>query len=265
MPDPGFYPDIPEALYHADPGSLSVSGAKNLLKSPALFRYRADNPEHKDAFDLGTAFHTKTLGVGPDIAVFDGASFYSKAGRQFQAEARNEGRTPITAADDEHTTAMAKAVHDNPDAMRWLTGDLEISAYAVDPDTGVMRRGRFDALGDLAIGDLKSTRDASPESFTRDVVNFRYFMQAAWYLDLAADLGHPAVGFAFVAVEKVPPYLIGIYELDADALDLGRALNRRALDLFRECTTTAQWPGYSGGQPWQTLSLPPWAFKEEIS
>lgn len=260
----GFHLDVPEESYHADPNSLSVSGAKTLLRSPAAYRWQQDHPEHKDVFDTGTAFHTKTLGVGPPIAVFDGASFHSKAGRAFQAEAREAGHTPITAEDDEHTTGMARSVLEHPPAVRWLTGDKEVSAWGKDPVTGVLRRARFDCLGPDFIGDLKSTRDASPEAFTRDVVNFRYQMQAAWYLDLAESLGHPALGFAFVAVEKKPPYFPAVYELDEEALDLGRALNRHALDKYAVCRETGSWPGYSGDQPWRTLSLPAYAFKEPV-
>lgn len=262
MPDPGFYEDIPEANYHADPTSLSVSGAKTLLKAPALYRWRLGHPETKDAFDVGSAFHTKTLGVGPEIVVVDAASWRSVAASAEREAIRAEGKIPLLPVDDERTTGMAKAVHDNPAAMTWLDGQREVSAYCEDPDTGVMRRGRFDCLGDVAIGDLKSTRDASPGAFAKDAANFRYHMQAAWYLDLAADLGHPALGFAFVVVEKEPPYFVAVYELDDDALDLGRTLNRRALDLYAECVATDVWPGYMSGHPYQTLSLPGWAFKE---
>lgn len=265
MPSEGFYPDVPESTYHSDPGSLSVSGAKLLLKAPALFRWRQDHPEHKDAFDVGTAFHTKTLGVGPEIMVVNASSWRTKAAAEERHQAREAGMTPLLREDDERTTGMAEAVHDNAEAMRWLTGQYEVSAYAPDEPTGVTRRGRFDCLGDLFIGDLKSTRDASPDAFAKDATAFRYYMQAAWYLDLAADLGHPALGFAFVAVEKEPPYFVAVYELDDDALALGRRANRRALDLYADCLRNDTWPGYSHGQPYQTISLPPWAFREDAA
>lgn len=262
MPDPGFYPDIPEETYHRDPSSLSVSGAKNLLRSPAYYRWVEDHPVHKDVYDVGTAFHTKTLGVGPEIAVIDAASWQSKAAQQQQLQARNDGKTPILAKDDEHTTGMANAVLNDPAIARWIQGQPEVSAYALDETTGLMRRCRFDVLGDIILGDLKSTRDASPESFAKDCANYRYHMQAAWYLDVAAALDHPAVGFAFIAVEKTPPYQPAVYELDADAIDLGRDLNRRALDLYDDCVRNSRWPSYGNGQPYQTLSLPAWAYKE---
>lgn len=257
----GFHYDLDEELYHADAASLSSGGAKTILKSPALFRYQQAHPEHKDVYDVGTAFHTKTLGVGPEIAVWDGPSFYSKAGREFQAEARAAGRTPITAADDAHTTGMAEAVFNEPEASIWLDGAKEVSAFAPDPLTSVMRRARLDVLGDTFAADLKSTKDASPEEFAKSAANFKYHQQAAWYLDTIADLGHPALGFAFVAVEKTPPYFVSVIELDEEALDLGRSLNRRALDRYANCVKTDYWPGYTA-KGYATVSLPRWAFKE---
>lgn len=257
----GFHADLAEDLYHADARSLSSTGAKTILKSPALFRYQQDHPEHKDAYDVGTAFHTKTLGVGPEIAVWDGPSFYSKSGREFQAEARAAGLTPITAADDIHTTGMAEKVHAEPGAAMWLDGDKEMSAFAPDPVTGVMRRARFDVLGGSFIADLKSTKDACPEEFAKSAANFKYHLQAAWYLDVAAALGHPAIGFAFIAVEKTPPYFVSVIELDEEALDLGRTLGARALETYARCVETGEWPGYTTGG-YATVSLPAWAFKE---
>ena len=259
--EPGFYDDTDERIYHAHPTSLSVSGAKTLLKSPALYRYRRDHAEHKDAYDVGTAFHTKTLGTGRPIEVVDAASWQGKAAQEQQAEARAEHRTPILAKDDAITTAMAEAVWDSPAARQWLDGVYEMSAFAVDPVTGIMRRSRFDILGETFIGDLKSTRDASPESFAKDCANFHYHMQAAWYLDLASSLGHPALGFAFIAVEKTPPHFVSVLELDEDALDLGRALNAKALATYARCVATDEWPGYTP-DGYATISLPGWAFKE---
>ena len=175
----GFHDDLDETLYHADETSLSSTGAKTILKSPALFRHQQQHPEHKDVYDVGSAFHTKALGVGAEIAVWDGPSFYSKAGRAFQAEARAEGKTPITAADDERTTGMAEAVKDSV-ATPWMVGRYEVSAFAPDPVTGVMRRGRFDILGDKFLADLKSTSDASPEEFAKSAATSRY-QAACWW------------------------------------------------------------------------------------
>ena len=67
----GLRAGISTADYHADRSSLSCSGAKLLLRSPAKFQWRLDHPVVKDVFDFGTVAHTLVLGEGADIAVLD--------------------------------------------------------------------------------------------------------------------------------------------------------------------------------------------------
>jgi hypothetical protein len=87
-------------------------------------------------------------------------------------------------------------------------------------------------------------------------------MQAAWYLDLARDLGHPAEAFAFIVQEKEPPYLVTVVELDEPAIDRGRWLNSEALQRFRDCTEADLWPGYITDDQIARVSLPRWAFTD---
>lgn len=256
---PGMYDDIDEATYHADVDSLSVSGAKTLLKAPALFKWQRENPVHKDVFDFGSAAHQLVLGVGPGIVPIEADSWRTKAAQEQREAVRADGHIPLLEADYVRVQAMADVLSTHETAMRLLSeGRPEVSAYALDEPTGVLRRGRFDWLGPRILTDYKSTRSADPWSFAGDAARFGYHMQAAWYLDLAADLDHPAEAFAFIAQEKEAPYLVEVYDLDAAAIDRGRELNRRALERFRDCRESGLWPGYTG-QQFSTLSLPKWA------
>lgn len=262
MRAPGFHDDIPEAEYHADRESLSVSGAKVLLKAPALFRHQQDNPVHRDVFDIGSAAHQLVLGVGPGIAIIPPTS-RAKADQEThkaaKEKARAEGQIPVTREQYDAIERMADAIATHETAMRLLSdGRPEVSAYAMDDETGVLRRARFDWLGVGVLSDLKTAASAEPWAFAGAAAKFGYHMQAAWYLDLARDLGHPAEAFAFLVVEKEPPHLVEVYELDAAAIARGRDLNRRALERFRDCTASGIWPGYTG-RPFTTLSLPRWA------
>ncbi len=70
------------------------------------------------------------------------------------------------------------------------------------------------------------------------------------------------MGFVFIAVEKTPPYAVALYELDAEAVDLGRALARRDLARYANARDFGVWPGYPDAV--QSLSLPKWATYAEI-
>lgn len=260
MRAPGFYDDVPEAAYHADRESLSVSGAKLLLKAPARYKWQQDNGQApRKHFDVGHAAHSLILGVGDPIYVAPFDSWRTKQAGLEQDIARAEGMVPLLPADYEAAAEMADSISEHETAMRLLSeGRPEVSAYALDEPTGVLRRARFDWLGTGILSDLKTTRCAEPWSFAGDVAKYGYHQQAAWYLDLARDLGHPAEAFAFIVVEKEPPHLVEVYDLDAAAIDRGRELNRRALERFRDCTASGLWPGYTA-RPFTTLSLPKWA------
>lgn len=142
------------------------------------------------------------------------------------------------------------------------------------------------------IGDLKTTEDASPEGFAKSIANWRYDVQHAYYMDgtrLALEQGKcnppqegkaelsvywtdPVTGvlcrcrpdfwrgypkhFAFIAVEKKPPYAVGVYVLDSEGVEIGRAQYQHDLRIYAECVRTGEWPGY--GDKIQTISLPAW-------
>lgn len=263
---PGLHDDVPEADYHADRESLSVSGAKLLLKAPALYRHRLDNPEHRDVFDVGSAAHALVLGVGNPIRVIYAADWRGKDAREERDHARANGETPLLEKDYKRVQAMADELSSHRLAMRLLSeGRPEVSAYAVDEATGVMRRARFDWLGASILTDYKSAATSEPGAFVRAAANFGYHMQAAWYADLARDLGHPAEAFAFIAQEKEPPYLVTVIELPADLVDVGRLRNRAALERFRDCQESGVWPGYVPDDTFATPTAPAWALREDTA
>lgn len=259
MIEPGFHSDIPEADYHGDRTSLSVSGAKVLLKAPALFRWQQDHPVHKDAFDIGSAAHALVLGVGAPLTVIDADSWRSKAAQEARDAARERNETPLLIADHERVMAMADKLSSHTLAMRLLSeGQPEVSAYAPDEATGVMRRCRFDWLGTNVLTDYKTAANVDPRDLAGRygaVKKWGYDQQAAWYTDLARDLGHPASAFAFIFQAKEPPYLVTVAYVRDDDLWDARARNRHALERFRDCTETGLWPGYLPDDTAAVLSL----------
>lgn len=260
----GFYNDIPEADYHADRDSLSVSGAKLLLQAPALYRWALDHPKHSDAFDFGSAAHGLVLGVGAPIAEIHFDDWRTKAAQAARDDARAQGHVPLLYKDAQKVRDMADALSSHTLAMHLLSdGKPEVSAYAEDPDTGVLRRGRFDFLGPRVLTDYKTSVTADPDAFGRTAATYGYHQQAAWYLDLARDLGHPAGAFAFIVQMKEPPYLVTVVTLDQRAEDRGRELNRRALDLYARCRAEGRWPSYAADDTFAVVDIPRWAYFDD--
>jgi hypothetical protein len=263
MPEPGLYDALPEDEYHADRESLSVSGAKDLLRAPALYQWRLDHEEQRDYFDFGSAAHAHLLQTGRDVERVEADDWRSAAARAERDRIRDEGKIPVLAKEWQQIQDMGEAISHHRMASALLSdGRPEVSAYAVDPETGILRRGRFDYLTPEVVVDYKTTASAEPSAFAASCARYGYDQQAAWYLDLCSLLGEDRDGFAFVAQEKTEPYLVEVYSLDEAAEERGRRRNRRALDRFQHCLETDHWPGYTDAA-FTELSLPRWAMYEE--
>ena len=208
----------------------------------------------------------------------NGAEF--KLWSEIKAEyaAANGGKTILEDELFYQLINMRDAVYAHPSANKLLTkvpGKAEVSAYWHDPETGEMCRVRPDFWReDGYIVDLKTTADASPEAFAKSVANFRYHVQAPYYMDglnHAAEQGGieitPIKGFVFLAVEKDACVVngeskgVGVYVLDEDALYEGGAQYRKDLSTYVRCCNENKWPGYSNKV--EKLTLPKSAFKSE--
>jgi hypothetical protein len=270
--EPGIY-EMTSEEYHAHP-ALSCSGARRLLppSCPALFKWERDNgTAPKRVFDFGHAAHRMVLGEGNKLVIVDADDWRTKAAREARDEAHGEGKTPLLLAEFETVQAMAAELERSPLVpTRGITGKPEQSLFAKDDATGVMLRARLDWLPDsspecrMVLVDYKTTISAEPVAFARSVAKYGYYQQAAWYLDIVHALGLAAdPAFLFVAQEKTPPYLVTVFELDEHTLRIGRKRNRRAIEVFSDCTARDEWPGYANEVC--TLSLPAWLDEEEMS
>ena len=93
------------------------------------------------------------------------------------------------------------------------------------------------------------------------MANFLYHLQAAHYLEGTSVIG--CKRFVFVAVEKVYPFNIGIYELDSESIEEGLRLQKESLKRIANYVKTNKWTGYNTPEEGiKTISIPYWAFKK---
>ena len=78
---------------------------------------------------------------------------------------------------------------------------------------------------------------------------------------ISGELSSPSSDIVFVAVEKTPPYGVGVYDLDPTDVERGRVENARAMKQLKWCLDNDKWPGYGNGitgiglQRWARNSL----------
>jgi hypothetical protein len=258
--------DMPDRVYHARP-ELSSTGARVLLDAPARFRHWVDNPQPtKAVFDLGTAAHAKVLGTGAGVVVYPeehltpSGNVSTKAVTvTWEQEQRAKGLIPITTHDRDRVDAMAEAVLSNKEARAILEAVTGREVTIVADVDGVPSRCRFDLYDGSRGADLKTARDASPKGFNRSVGAYGYHIQERWYRDVhKAETGTELASFPFIVVESSAPHLVGVYDLDFMWEDIAKKRTQQARDLYRACTASGEWPGYSP----VTLTPPTWAVFE---
>jgi hypothetical protein len=263
--------DIPEDDYFAQSWALSCSGAKLLLppSCPAKFFWRQDHQEYKAVWDFGSGAHNLVLGNGPEIVEVKADNWRTNKAREMQEQARAEGKIPLLTKDLAVCRAMAAALEEHPLAWNLLDpehGRAEQSLFWADERTGTQLRARLDWIydpgtGRLVIVDYKTCDAADPDAIAKASANYHYEMQNAFYRDGLAAVTGADVDFWNVFQEKTEPYLVNVIELIPDAVRIGRNRNSRAIDIYRTCIETGEWPAYGTGL--NEIALPAWASREE--
>lgn len=266
----GWSDEIASEVYHKGPG-VGSHGLMKILHSPRKFMHAMQHPTvPSDAMIFGSMFHHSVL--EPDtfdlhwVAKPVGTDRRTKAGKEaYEAfEAASQGKTIVHHEDMEQCKAMRDRVLTHPKFCKMLeTGRGEITFYAPYAafDTVVCR-----ARADLyvpktgAIIDLKTTDDATPEAFAKTIVNYKYHLQAAYYLDVVKSAGLQADHFIFAVIEKTPPFEMALYYLSPRTIEAGRVLYQSALETYASCLAEESWPGLP--EEIMELEAPEWHLRK---
>lgn len=257
----------PAQEYHARKDFLSSSMISRGVVSLAHLRAYLDTPsEPTPAMLLGSLIHTATLEPEEFAARYLVAPKVDRRTKEGKAEwdafqAQAGGREVVS--QDDHNTASrcATAVRRHPVAGELLAGcKAESSVYWQDEKTGVLCKARPDAFNpDTGVLlDLKSTTDAGPR-FIRDIFSMGYHRQLAFYSMALEAIGFPVSRVVLIAVEKTPPFQVGLFELDAVSLALGAHRVREFLPKYAAAKAADTWPGYP--VEIQKVTPPAWAFE----
>lgn len=250
----------------------NYSKLKHLGKSPAHFRHeQMTKGVDTDAKKLGRCHHLSTLEPERflrEVAVWDGGTRRGKDWEAFKAQ--NPGRELIKQEEYEECMALQAAVRSHPVAGPYLrNGKHEVSAFwtyvsraigGLD-EWSIDCKSRLDFVTDGALVDLKTTRDASPEGFKRQVWSYRYHTQAAFYSDAYFAATGRRLPYKIIAVENFEPYVVQVYTVPEHLIEMGREEYRAWLGLLHHCRSTSSWSGYSDGE--LELEVPRWAAPPE--
>lgn len=246
----GVYLDLSAEDYAAIPALRSTFLRAMLQTTPHKAFTQEARPD-SDALAFGRLLHACVLEperFERELAVMPEFKGVGSRAMQYEWILRNAGKIQVKPKVLEQLLAMRDAVMKHKFACGMFAGHgaNEVSAVWDDP-LGFKAKARFDRLYsdglDVHLLDLKSTRNAQEDFFRYDAKQYGYDVEAAQYLRALDVLhGKRERTFHFVAVEKVEPYRVEVYELTRSERTLGAQKLERAMHVYAECMRNGAWP-----------------------
>lgn len=273
--------EIPNKDYHSSEG-ISRSMLMEFKRSPYHYWYKylsgkAPKEEPTPAMILGNAVHTLVLEENKfdnEFYIIHQAKRPSKNTNPYEKMLLEaNGRYILTKEEYITSIQMAQSIKEHEYASKLLEDCIiEQSIYFTHKTTGLQVKARPDAWSGHVVIDLKTSANACLKSFQGSSMNYGYFLQAAIINEAVKALDLEMEHFVFIAVEKEPPYCVGVYVINkndelpdgmimpSEALEYGVNQFNALMENLARCIEKNNWPGYGV----QDLSLPAYAKYDEV-
>jgi len=208
--------DLTNQEYHQHPAISSSDVKMVAAKSLAHWRHKVYKPSA--TFALGSAVHALVLEPSKDLVIRGPEDRRGNKWKEASLAADIDGKILLTEGDYDQARAIAQPVISHPVMTGYLNDPTfvpEASFFAYDDETDMRIKCRPDGFMPESgiVFDIKTTQDASPDGFPREIRKYGYDLQAAFYLRCLRLAGQKAHTFVFVAVEKEAPYAVGLHML----------------------------------------------------
>lgn len=270
----GRFEGVSNETYHNElTYAVSKSDLDAVELSPSNLIQKRNGPRvESDALLFGQAFHARLEHFDNQdaylnmVAVPPSLSRATKEGKEAHAkfEAENAGKLILDSKEWDLLENMLLAVKAHPDANALLSakGIAEETFVWQDPDTGVICKCRPDkrlleapaGLPDGMVLDWKTARSCERRDLRNSIAEYRYHVQAAFYLDgIRAVLGHDVGPFVHAFIEKGNRFRVVLGVVGEHSIEEGRKAYKAELAKIAECQKDNVWPGFVD------FELPTWA------
>lgn len=223
--------------YHQHP---AIGSSDLKLINQSLNHYLRKNEIEKkedESLLIGQALHdcllsyddifSKSYTVMPD-------EIKMKRGKEWEKfEEENKGKTILSKKQSKKVVDMLRSLNGHPlfekfNLYQQKTIETEVTYFSTMQ--GVAIKCRPDMEGKTFIADLKTSAKSVTESrFAKTIFDYRYHVQAAWYLDLVNEYRKQnnislVTNYFFIAVENVHPHNCNIFRLHENAIEEGRRI-----------------------------------------
>jgi hypothetical protein len=178
-------------------------------------------------------------------------------------KANNSDRIGIKEEDIANIETVAHAVRAHPFVGPMLESCKKEVVLTWDEEFGPCK-ARVDLLDKDCMGDLKSTRDCHPGSFSREIFkrDRLYWIQAALYWRGAIKNGFNIKEFYFIACELLPPYATTLHYMDILTLKECWSLVYPIAEKWAQCCKDKTYQSYPPIK--NMIVMPDWMIDPEI-
>jgi len=247
----GCYEDIPIQVYHHPLCTgYSSTTIKRMIEQSYNHWYLQQGKQSKP-LRFGSAFHAfcnepHNFEIDYQISTAD-----NRRGRDFrELNQKYAGKIVLTAPEFKTIEVMSRKLFEHPDAAPLLKGaKFELTYFHYDSVHGLWKKCRLDAIKGMCISDLKTTQNASLDSFQRDGKKFLYRISAAYYMQIVSEVtGQNFHDFYLIACESEEPNEIATYRVRDQSI-------ARANDEIDGCLKTIRAILDQGDKAWKGYAL----------
>jgi len=258
---------ITNAEYHGRKTHLSSTNIRTFKKNRKQFNYSLTHDLVKQTKSMadGTAVHAFFLErdkFDTDFVIKPvDMRLSTKLGKEWAQE--HQSKIIIDSELGNNLYEMEKSFMDSPAKLIYdIKGQTELSYFWDDLGT-IKGKCRPDWLSDdgSIVVDIKTTTDASPRGFQKSISTWGYHLQLGWYLRGLRKLGLPAKQFIFIAIEKTPPFCVGVYRADQDMINFAMKELDKLMSEIQTAMVSNEFPDYT--PEIISLGLPPWMIENK--
>jgi hypothetical protein len=202
---------------------ISSSDVKTVY-GKSLLHWAGQEYRESPVFDMGKAVHSLILEYEKQAVVRGPSDRRGNKWKEAKQQAEKEGKIILTERDYDSALEIAESALLNSEFLRGMVNSknfiAEASIFTRCKKTGMLIKCRPDGLLVPQDGkdkgvllDIKTTQDASPEGFQKDIRKYNYDLQIAHYMHTMRCANLPCSKMYLVAIEKTPPYAVGVHVL----------------------------------------------------
>ena len=240
---PGVFPGIPFEIYRGWE-CFNITTGLQLEKSIGHY-FWAPNNNYRDSQSMKIGRMFESLLLEPDkfeenYLITEVSDRRTKEFKLAEQTAATEGKELILQNEAAKIFAMQDSVLGRNCAGQLITEPGDVQTSIVWEENGILCKGRTDKIiiKDKMLIDLKTTADASPETFAKTVGKYGYHVQLAHYASGLRANGIHIEHCIILAVENEPPYGAIPYRLTEQTLSIGEERRRKLFEVLKTAEAT---------------------------